>query len=251
VINNNIRFQYNLYDTTTLIVDDEIDVIVELSEGLSSFGLSTIYETSPIQAIKIYTEIPSINFIIVDYKMQEMDGLSFIDEIQNLTNNNNLPNIIMLSGHMNIEIAKKLFKYNVKDLILKPTTIDNVYESIKNTYNNNYINTSDNKDISYHNVNKYNVLEPRNLNNLVMFGIWLNKFLGEAIVKQLFDQGRFNLDLCEESHALYVPKINLDTVNLSLLTSVALISNNLEGGDIITLSTKYIQNYLHLTFNLL
>lgn len=88
-------------------------IVGDANDGLK--GLELIRKENP-------------DLIITDIKMPNMTGLEMIEEVRQF--NKNL-RIIIITAFRNFEFAKKALKYDVVDLILKPTKIDDLIRSVK------------------------------------------------------------------------------------------------------------------------
>lgn len=88
-------------------------IIGDANDGLK--GLALVKELSP-------------DLILTDIKMPNMTGLEMIEEVRKF--NKNL-RVIIITAFRNFEYAKKALKHDVVDLILKPTKIDDLIRSVK------------------------------------------------------------------------------------------------------------------------
>lgn len=126
-------------DTTILL--EEIKKVLFNKEPVSSFdkrvlaiddsrlGLSTIrdaiseicsldLQTSANKALK-YLKLNTVDLILLDYEMPEMNGLQTLKEIRKLDMNNNTP-IFFITSTTNPNKIKECIKAGANDYILKP-----------------------------------------------------------------------------------------------------------------------------------
>ncbi len=115
---------------TIVIVDDEEMVLTSLSSFLM---LETDYEIktflSPGEALS-YIERETVNLVVSDYLMPEMDGISFLAKVRNLKPE--VPRII-LTGYADKENAiKAINEVGLYQYIEKPWDNDDLYLIIRN-----------------------------------------------------------------------------------------------------------------------
>lgn len=111
-----------------LIVDDEEDIRSLLSEILKEEGYVTTTASNAAQALqKVETENPAVVILDIWLEGSELDGLGVLKSIKT-----KYPNIqvIMISGHGNIETAVKSIKRGAYDYIEKPFKRDNLLRLI-------------------------------------------------------------------------------------------------------------------------
>lgn len=115
---------------TIVIVDDEEMVLTSLSSFLM---LETDYEIktflSPSEALS-YVEQETVNLVISDYLMPEMDGISFLAKVRDIKPE--VPRII-LTGYADKENAiKAINEVGLYQYIEKPWDNDDLYLIIRN-----------------------------------------------------------------------------------------------------------------------
>jgi len=114
-----------------LIVDDEPSILQSLGGLLSDEGFGVITAANGYEALKIVdTESPDL--VLLDIWMPGIDGIETLKEIKK---DNPHIQVIIISGHGNIETAVKATKLGAFDLIEKPLSIDKVIVSINNALN--------------------------------------------------------------------------------------------------------------------
>lgn len=118
-----------------LIVDDEKTILQSLKGALSDEGFEPILVENGIQAIRnIEEEIPDL--VLLDIWMPDMDGIEVLIKIKEIHPH---LQVIMMSGHGNIETAVKAAKLGAYDFIEKPIDLDKLQLSIKNALNYNQL----------------------------------------------------------------------------------------------------------------
>ena len=114
-----------------LIVDDEPSILKTLGGLLSDEGFEVITAPNGYEALKIIdTEPPDL--VLLDIWMPGIDGIETLKEIRK---GNPYIQVIIITGHGNIETAVKATKLGAFDLIEKPLSIDKVILSINNALN--------------------------------------------------------------------------------------------------------------------
>ncbi len=105
---------------TVLVVDDEPEIRASLRGVLGDEGHRVLEADNGREALAlIRAERPDL--LLLDVWMPELDG---IELLQILQNEHGRPQVIMISGHGNIETAVKATKLGAFDFIEKPFSID-------------------------------------------------------------------------------------------------------------------------------
>jgi DNA-binding NtrC family response regulator len=113
-----------------LLVDDEKDFIESLAERLElrDFNVSTALNGT--DALNLIKE-NDYDVIVLDVKMPGKDGIETLKEIKNI---NQLPQVIMLTGHATVETAIQGMKIGAYDYIMKPTVTEDLIKLINKAY---------------------------------------------------------------------------------------------------------------------
>ena len=107
-------------EKTILLVDDESDIREVLSLPLSDLGYQVSEAETGGQALKIFRAIqPSI--VLTDIKMPGMDGIELLQKIKH---ENPDTEVIMITGHVDMELAIRSLKNDATDFITKPINVD-------------------------------------------------------------------------------------------------------------------------------
>jgi len=99
-----------------LVVDDEKEMCISLSEILSSNGYRALYTVDPSQ-VPMLLSGDSIDLIIMDVRMPKISGIDLLKSIKE--KNNRIP-IIMISGYTSVENAVLAMKYGALNFYMKP-----------------------------------------------------------------------------------------------------------------------------------
>jgi len=105
---------------TILLVDDETDLREVLDISLSDTGYNVLTAENSTQALKILND-NDIPVVITDIKMPGIDGIELLRKIKS---KNPETEVIMLTGHGDLELAIKSLKNEATDFITKPINDD-------------------------------------------------------------------------------------------------------------------------------
>jgi signal transduction histidine kinase/FixJ family two-component response regulator len=107
-------------DKKLLLVDDEEGIRKVLSISLSDSGYQVFTAENGEQALAIFQrESPPI--VLTDIKMPGMDGIELLQKIKH---QNPDTEVIMITGHGDMELAIKSLKYQAIDFVTKPINDD-------------------------------------------------------------------------------------------------------------------------------
>ncbi|WP_373998278.1 HAMP domain-containing protein [Bdellovibrio bacteriovorus] len=102
-----------------LIVDDDVRNVFALSSVLKMRGMNVIFAENGKQGIKVLTENPDTDLVLMDTMMPEMDGLEATREIRTLPQFANLP-IISLTAKAMKGDREKCIEAGASDYVTKP-----------------------------------------------------------------------------------------------------------------------------------
>src|ERR1700758_3162277 len=113
---------------TILIVDDESQIRSALEGVLADEGYKTLLAESGEECLEILRH-KSADVVLLDIWLPGMDGL---DTLEKLVESEDHPEIIMISGHGNIEAAVRATKLGAFDFLEKPLSIERTLIVLKN-----------------------------------------------------------------------------------------------------------------------
>jgi len=111
---------------TVLVVDDEDEIRASLRGVLSDEGFRVLEAGNGREALNLVRE-QRPELILLDIWMPELDG---IEVLQNLKDLPDPPQVIMISGHGNVEAAVTAIKLGAFDFIEKPFSIEAVMQVV-------------------------------------------------------------------------------------------------------------------------
>ncbi len=122
--------QFQAQPCTILLVDDQPSVLHVQQMLLEAMGHSVITSLNGQEAIKIFDKNRnSIQMVVTDFKMPDMDGIGLAKTLRKL--NPNLP-LLMVTGYGETEKINQAGALNMT-IILKPTNLDKLSKAITET----------------------------------------------------------------------------------------------------------------------
>jgi DNA-binding NtrC family response regulator len=110
-----------------LVVDDEAEFVDTFSERLELRNLEVSKAFNGEAALQALEKNHDIEVIILDVKMPGMDGIETLAEIKKKFP---LVEVIMLSGHADVESAIEGMKLGAFDYLIKPSEMDQIVAKI-------------------------------------------------------------------------------------------------------------------------
>ncbi len=113
-----------------LVVDDEKSTLSMLSLLLNAYGYAVLTAENGESGLEIFrNERPSI--VLTDIKMPGMDG---IEMLQKIKEDDHDTEVIMITGHGEMDLAIKSLKYEATDFITKPVNVDALKIALKKVH---------------------------------------------------------------------------------------------------------------------
>ena len=113
---------------TVLVVDDERNILLTLSQALQLEGYHVELASGAKVALDVLAARP-VDAVLMDVKMPDMDGLTALSKMRELKKE--LP-VIMMSGHGTIDTAVKATQLGARDFLEKPISRDRMLLALKN-----------------------------------------------------------------------------------------------------------------------
>ena len=110
-----------------LLVDDEVDFVEAFSERLEMRNLEIAKAFNGKEALGVLEKNHTIEVVILDVKMPGMDGIEPLTEIKKKYP---LVEVIMLSGHADVESAIEGMKLGAFDYLMKPCEMDQMIAKV-------------------------------------------------------------------------------------------------------------------------
>ena len=103
-----------------LLVDDEKDIREILCLSLLDMGYTVFEAENGVEALRVFQEVqPPI--VLTDIKMPHMDGIELLQKIKH---ENPEAEVVMITGHGDMDLAIRSLKYEATDFITKPINVD-------------------------------------------------------------------------------------------------------------------------------
>jgi signal transduction histidine kinase len=103
-----------------LLVDDEKDIRDVLRLPLADLGYEVLEAESGEDALRLFKSAQP-PMILTDIKMPAMDGIELLQKVKH---ENPETEVIMITGHGDMDLAVKSLKYDATDFITKPINVD-------------------------------------------------------------------------------------------------------------------------------
>ena len=110
-----------------LLVDDEVDFVETFSERLEMRNLEVFRAFSGEEALEMLEKNHTIEIVMLDVKMPGIDGIETLTEIKK---NYPLVEVIMLSGHADVESAIEGMQLGAFDYLMKPCDMDQMIAKV-------------------------------------------------------------------------------------------------------------------------
>jgi len=109
-------------DVAVLVVDDEPEIVEEITEDLQFEGFTCRSASCAQEALDVLAEDESIGIIISDIRMPNMDGLQFLEAMQERFPGRRLQ-VIMLTGHAGYDEAVQALRLGAFEFLAKPVSL--------------------------------------------------------------------------------------------------------------------------------
>lgn len=124
---------------TVLLVDDEPEFLETLVKRLKKRKLEVYSATGGREALNTLKETP-VDVVVLDVKMPDMDGIETLREIKQLRPS---VEVIMLTGHANVEVAIQGMELGAFDYLMKPMDIDELLYKLQDAFKKKGCGASD------------------------------------------------------------------------------------------------------------
>jgi DNA-binding NtrC family response regulator len=117
-------------ECTVLLVDDETHYLDTLIKRLAKRNVNPIGASSGEEALQVLQR-KVIDVVVLDVRMPGMDGIQALREMKRI---NPLVQVIMLTGHANLEVAIEGMESGAFDYLMKPADIDELLYKIQDAH---------------------------------------------------------------------------------------------------------------------
>ena len=124
-----------LEEVRVLLVDDEVEFVSTLTKRMKKRKLTASSVNSGEDALEFLGQHPA-DVVVLDVKMPGIDGMQTLREIKQQYP---LIEVIMLTGHANVEVAIQGMEIGAFDYLMKPMAIDDLVYKIQDAYKKKFI----------------------------------------------------------------------------------------------------------------
>jgi len=104
-----------------LVVDDDVEIVAELSEMLRAAKYEVVTANDPNEARRLILEDEAIGVIISDLRMPRQDGIEMIESLGDIPELVNRPlRFIIITGHGTLVEAQRSLRVQATDFLTKP-----------------------------------------------------------------------------------------------------------------------------------
>jgi len=118
-------------ESRVLLVGDDKSVLEEAVKALKGAGFRCEKALNAREALARLQEYPDISVVVVDLRMQEMDGINLMAALEDQFALAVRPEVIALSGHLNAETASKALRRGAIDCLTKPVSSNALIQSVR------------------------------------------------------------------------------------------------------------------------
>lgn len=115
---------------SVLLVDDEQEFVEAVAKRLRKRNLEVTAVTNGTAAVE-YVKTNDVDVVVLDVKMPGMDGIATLKEIKKIRPT---LEVIMLTGHANVEVALEGMELGAFDYLMKPMDIDELVYKLEDAY---------------------------------------------------------------------------------------------------------------------
>ncbi len=120
---------------TVLLVDDEVEFRELLAKRLSKRKLHVLTAGDAAEALRLLAATP-VDVVVLDVRMPGMSGTDALREIKS-----RLPNVevLMLTGHAQLDVALAGMALGAFDYLLKPVDLDALLYRLQDAYRRKHL----------------------------------------------------------------------------------------------------------------
>jgi len=187
----------NIGDLKVLVVDDNFTALEVMNEYLVYFGFDLTLVSSGFEAINQIDS--SYDLILLDWKMPGMDGIETWRKIRKKLGGEELPKVIIITAYGLDEVQDIANEEELENILTKPVSQSQLYDSILNVMGESYLREEINKDISVKGLDgirgaKILLVEDHKLNQLVAS----ETLEGEGFWVDIADNGSIAVDMVKD-----------------------------------------------------
>lgn len=113
-----------------LLVDDDLDILEELSAGLEALGLPSRTASTGSEALEAVQKHKELQVIVTDLQMPQIDGIELLQKLSARRHSRPLPAIVM-TGNASLDRAVAALRMNAVDFLQKPVSPEEVAVAVR------------------------------------------------------------------------------------------------------------------------
>ncbi len=117
-------------DFRVLFVDDETDFLETILKRMQKRGVAAFGAHSGEQALS-WLQQQTADIVVLDVRMQGIDGIQTLRSVKSA---HPLIEVIMLTGHASLEIAREGMQLGAFDYLMKPVDLDELLYKLEDAY---------------------------------------------------------------------------------------------------------------------
>ncbi|WP_029005570.1 response regulator [Azorhizobium doebereinerae] len=112
-----------------LLVDDDPDVLIELSEGLAALDLPSLTAETAVEALDLVQRHEDLQVIVTDLQMPRIDGIELLQKLAVRRRTKPMAAIV-ITGHASLDRAVGALRLHAVDFLQKPLSAEEVAHAI-------------------------------------------------------------------------------------------------------------------------
>lgn len=116
-----------------LIVDDDPDILIELSEGLAVLGLPSRTANTAAEALNLVQRHPELQVIVTDLQMPQIDGIELLQKLAIRRKARPLVAIV-ITGSASVDRAVAALRLHAIDFLTKPVAPEEVALAVSRAF---------------------------------------------------------------------------------------------------------------------
>jgi two-component system, chemotaxis family, chemotaxis protein CheY len=113
-----------------MVVDDSRTIRMILSQTLSELGYEVYQAVNGKDALAVLSQQPSVELILVDWNMPEMNGLDFVKQVRADTRYSSIP-LMMVTTETEMHQMAKALEAGANEYVMKPFTKEIIADKLR------------------------------------------------------------------------------------------------------------------------
>jgi two-component system chemotaxis response regulator CheY len=113
-----------------MVVDDSRTIRMILSQTLSELGYEVCQAVNGKDALAVLSQQQSVELILVDWNMPEMNGLDFVKEVRSDSRYSSIP-LMMVTTETEMHQMAKALEAGANEYVMKPFTKEIIADKLR------------------------------------------------------------------------------------------------------------------------